>query len=98
MVSIGAGVVIDEVAGQHAVDQQSKFAGGGSDGFGLADADCQTAVKRPECGRSFPRAHRAAAQDGRDPIGGRLSPGTEQAPTPEILLLGASEVQEAKWY
>ena len=45
MVSIGAGVVVDELAREDPVDQHRKFAGGGGYGFGFADADCQAAVK-----------------------------------------------------
>jgi len=97
MVSIGAGVVIDEFAGQHAVDQQSEFTGGGSDGFGFSDAHRQAAVKRSEGGGSFA----GALAQRRRMAATRLAEGGVRELSrrpPEILLLGVSEVQEAKWY
>src|SRR5215469_15950402 len=86
MVDVGAGVVIDEVAGQNAVDQDREFAGGGGKSFGLADAHRQAAVKRPEGGGSFPYAHRAAAQDDRGAIGGGWGAGAEQATAGDLIV------------
>ncbi len=50
LVSVGAGVVVDELAGQDAVDQDGEFAGGSGDGGGLAGAGGEAAVKGAEGG------------------------------------------------
>src|SRR6516225_10064314 len=75
-----AGIVVDEIARQHSVDDYRKFAGSGGNGYRLANAGRQAAIEGTERGRGASETHRAAAQDGRGPIGGRPGLGTEQAP------------------
>ena len=50
VVGVRTGVFVDERARQHAIDHDGQLAGGGGEGFGLADADGQAAVEGPEGG------------------------------------------------
>src|SRR5215468_8935513 len=91
VVSGGAGIVVDQIARQHPVDDYGKFAGRGGKGYGLANAGRQAAIEGTERGRGASETHRAAAQDGRGPIGGRPGPGTEQAPAGDLVAGGQGE-------
>ena len=85
VVSGCAGIVVDKIARQHSVDDYCEFAGSGGKGFGLANAGRQPAIEGTERSRGTRETHRAAAQNGRRPIGGRPGPGTEQAPAGDLV-------------
>ncbi len=54
-VSVGAGFVVGEYAGERATNQQRELAGSGGDRLGFADADRPAAEEGTECGRGRPR-------------------------------------------
>jgi hypothetical protein len=62
MVSIGAGVVVDEIARQHAIDHDREFAGCGGDGFGLSGPHRQAAINAPRAVEVLPRSSRSGAE------------------------------------
>jgi len=86
MIAGGAGVFVDEVAGQRTVDQHGELTGGGSNRFGVANAGGEAAVKGAKRGRSTAEAHGAAAQNSRRSIGGWRGPGTEQASAGDFVM------------
>src|SRR5215472_4360798 len=78
VVSSGAGIVVDQIARQHPVDDYRKFAGRGGNGYRLANAGRQSAIEGTE--RS-----RGAAQNDCGPVSGRPGLGTEQAPAGDLV-------------
>src|SRR5215472_9377454 len=86
LVSGCAGVVIVMIAGHDAVDEHGKFAGGGSNGLGLAGTRREAPVEGTEGGRGASETHRAAAQNGCGAIGRGRSPGAEQASARDLVV------------
>ena len=72
VVDVGARVAVDDRAGQGAIDQDGELAGGGSNGFGLADADGQPAVESAEGGLAADETHGGDAQHAGGAVGGGL--------------------------
>jgi hypothetical protein len=78
VIGVGAGVLVDEVAGQHPIYQQREFACSRSNRLRLADANGQAAVEGAERGPGASEAHCTTAQNGGRAIGRRRGPGAEQ--------------------
>ena len=86
-VGVGARVLIAERAGQGAIDQDGELAGGGGEGFRLADADGQPAVEGAEGGLAADETHGGNAQHGGRAVGGGLGFAAE-APAAGDPVLG----------
>jgi hypothetical protein len=94
-VSGDTGFVIEELSRQHAVDEQRELARSDGDGFGFSDAGCQEPVKAASAVEVLPTliAQRRRMTAIRLAENGVLV--LSRRP-PEILLLGASVVQESE--
>ena len=86
VVDVGAGVAIDERAGQGAVDEDGQLARGRGEGLGLAAADGQPAVEGAEGGLAPDQPQGGHAEDGGGAIGRGLGLRAE-APAPGHLVL-----------
>ena len=87
VVGVGAWVVVDERAVESAVDEDGQRAGGGGEGFGLADAHGEAPVEGPEGGLAPNEAHGGDAQHPGGAVGRRLRAAAE-APAARDPVLG----------
>ena len=86
VVGMGPGVAIDERAVECAIDENGELAGGGGDGFGLADPDRQAPVEGPAGGLAPHEAHGGDAQHAGGAIGGGLGFTAEPAAAGDPVL------------
>ena len=63
VVRVGTRVGMHETVLQYPIDENRQLAGGGRDGFGFADAECEPAIERAEGGLRAPEIH--GGQSGR---------------------------------
>ena len=86
MIGVGAGVLVDEVTGQHPIHQQREFARGGRNRLRFADTNGQAAIEGAERGGGARKAHGTAAQHGGRAIGRRRGPGAEQSAARDFVV------------
>ena len=86
VVSSGTGVVIDEVAGKHAVDQHGELAGSGGNRLGLAGAGGEASIEGAKSGRSATETHCTTAQNDRGAVGRWWGPGGEQTSAGNLVV------------
>jgi hypothetical protein len=95
VIGAGAGIVVDQLSLEGAVDQRRQFARGRGDRLRLANPRRQTAVERAEGGLGATQRIGGHAQDRGRAIGGRGGPRAQELAA-EILLFGASVSHDVK--
>ena len=91
VVGIGARVRVHKVVFQGAIDQDRQLAGGGGDGFGLADAEGHPSIERPERRLGPAKIHGTEAEDGRGAIRRGLCPTAQQTSAGDLVLRGEGQ-------